>query len=55
MIEENSFIKHIVETRKIVSQWPKWKRNLLEEADFSVKTLNPINIAKLQSSTNQKK
>lgn len=40
MLNENKFIKHIVETKKRVNEWPEWKRNLLGGDEFHSKTLN---------------
>ncbi|HFJ8954670.1 hypothetical protein AB4M04_21730 [Serratia quinivorans] len=29
MPTDNDLIKHIVETQKIVSTWPEWKKNMM--------------------------
>ncbi|VUC69509.1 Uncharacterised protein [Raoultella terrigena] len=42
MNNENKFIKHIVETKKSVNDWPEWKRNLLGGDEISSKSFRTL-------------
>ncbi|WP_318365717.1 hypothetical protein [Enterobacter sp.] len=42
MNNENKFIKHIVETKKNVNDWPEWKRNLLGGDEASSKSFRVL-------------
>ncbi|HGY5111954.1 hypothetical protein RYZ59_17735 [Citrobacter sp. HN-141] len=42
MNNENKFIKHIVETKKNVNDWPEWKRNLLGGDEVSSKSFRTL-------------
>ncbi|MBK4824525.1 hypothetical protein H4F35_00305 [Pectobacterium versatile] len=57
MNNENKFIKHIVETKKSVNDWPEWKRNLLggdEVSSKSFKTLSTSELVMGKSQVNKK-
>lgn len=47
MTAENKFIKHIVETKRGVNEWPEWKRNLLDSDDNSSKSFKTLSSSEM--------
>ena len=45
---ENGFIKHVVATKKIINEWPEWKKNMLGGDDLSSKSIKVLNNLVLQ-------
>lgn len=57
MPNENKFIKHIVETKRRVNEWPEWKKNLLGGDEFysgTLKTLNASGMVINKEKSNEK-
>lgn len=42
MVDENNLIKHIIETKKIVNDWPEWKKNSLGGGDYKTKCIKVL-------------